>query len=91
MEEWDSRAPREFAMSTHRSFEKVKEEFDQARQNPHHTLIELEATDVNDQLQKYYFASAPFRLTKPMLWDAEAKKAWDPRTYIRSACLLRYR
>ena len=49
---------------------------------PHHTRIELEAIDVNDQLQQYYLTSEPFRLTKPMLWDAEARKAWDPRTYI---------
>jgi hypothetical protein len=69
-------------MSTHPSFSQAKEEFDQARQNPHHTLVELEAIDVNDQLQKYYFTSEPFRLTKPLLWDAEARKAWDPRTYI---------
>jgi hypothetical protein len=33
-------------------------------------------------LQKYYFTSEPFHLTKPLLWDAEARKAWDPRTYI---------
>ena len=26
--------------------------------------------------------SKPLRLTKPMLWDAEVKKAWDPGTYI---------
>jgi hypothetical protein len=69
-------------MSTHPSFSKAKEEFDQAWQNPHHTPIELEPIDANDLLQKYYFSSEPFHLTKPMLWDAEAKKAWDPRTYI---------
>ena len=69
-------------MTTHRSFSKANEEFDQAWHNPHHTPIELEAIDVNDQLQKYYFPSEPFRLTKPMLWDAEVRKAWDPRTYI---------
>ena len=69
-------------MSTHRSFSKAEEEFEQAWQNPHHTPIELEAIDVNDQLQKYYVPSEPFRLSKPMLWDAEVKKAWDPRTYI---------
>ena len=69
-------------MSTHPSFSKANEEFDQAWQDPHHTRIELEALDVNDQLQEYYSASEPHRLTKPMLWDAEAKKAWDPRTSI---------
>ena len=69
-------------MSTHPSFSKANEEFEQAWQDPQHTRIELEAIDVNDQLQRYYFTSEPFRLTKPMLWDAEARKAWDPRTYI---------
>jgi hypothetical protein len=73
---------KEFAMITHPYYSEAKEEFDQAWQNPHHTPIELEAIDADDQLQKYYFTSEPFRLTKPMLWDAEAKKAWDPRTYI---------
>ena len=69
-------------MSTHPSFANAIEEFEQAWQDPHHTRIELEAIDVNDQLQQYYSASEPYLLTKPMLWDAEAKKAWDPRTYI---------
>jgi hypothetical protein len=69
-------------MSTHPSFSKAREEFDQAWQDPRHTPVELEPIDANDELQKYYFTSEPFRLTKPMLWDAEVKKAWDPRTYI---------
>ena len=69
-------------MSTHPYFANAIEEFEQAWQDPHRTRIELEAIDVNDQLQQYYFTSEPFRLTKPMLWDAEVRKAWDPRTYI---------
>ncbi len=69
-------------MGTHPSFSKAREEFDKAWHNPDHTLIELEPVDVNALLQKYYSTSEPLRLTKPMLWDAEAKKAWDPRTYI---------
>jgi hypothetical protein len=67
---------------THPSFAKAREEFDQAWNNPKHTRIELEPTDVNDALEKYYSAGAPVRLTKPMLWDAVARKFWDPRTYI---------
>jgi NAD(P)H-dependent FMN reductase len=67
---------------THPSFAKAREEFDQAWNNPKHTRIELEATDVNDALEKYFSASAPVRFTKPMLWDAVARKFWDPRTYI---------
>ena len=50
-------------MSTHPSFSKANEEFDQAWQDPHHTRIELEAIDVNDQLQQYYLTREPFRLT----------------------------
>ena len=40
------------------------------------------AVDVNALLQTHYSTSEPVRLTKTMLWDAEAKKAWDPMTYI---------
>jgi hypothetical protein len=69
-------------MSTHPSFSKAKQEFEQAWQLPQHTCIELEAIDVNDLLQHYYFTSEPVHLTKALVWDAEAKKAWDPRTYI---------
>jgi hypothetical protein len=78
----ETRFLEEFAMTTHPSFSKAMEELDRAWQNPHHTAIELEAIDVNDQLQKYYFSSEPFRLTKAMLWDALTRKFWDPRTYI---------
>jgi NAD(P)H-dependent FMN reductase len=67
---------------THPSFAKAREEFDQAWNNPNHTRIELEATDVNDALEKYFSANAPVRLTKPMFWDAVARKFWDPKTYI---------
>ncbi len=69
-------------MGTHPSFSKAREEFDQACNNPDHTLIETAPVDVNAVLQTYYSASEPVRLTKTMLWDAEAKKAWDPMTYI---------
>jgi NAD(P)H-dependent FMN reductase len=70
---------------THASFAKAREEFDQAWNNPKHTRIELEAVDVNDMLERSYAASAPLRMTKPMLWDAETRKFWDPTTYIPHA------
>jgi hypothetical protein len=57
-------------MSSRPSFSKANEEFDQAWQEPHHTRIELEAIDVNDQLQQDYFTSGPFRLMKLLLWEA---------------------
>jgi hypothetical protein len=69
-------------MSTHPSFAKAREEFDQAWNNPNHTRIELDAIDVNDVLEKFYSAGAPVRLTKPMLWDAVVRKFWGPKTYI---------
>jgi hypothetical protein len=47
-----------------------------------HTPIELEPLDVNAMLQQSYVLSEPVRLTRSLLWDAEAKKAWDPRRYI---------
>ena len=55
---------------------------DQACKNPNHTLIEAAPVAVNALLQTYYSTSEPVRVTKTMLWDAEAKKAWDPMTYI---------
>ena len=69
-------------MLPHASFSQAAEEFDRAWRHPQHTPIELEPVDVNDMLQQYYVLSEPVRLTRSMLWDAEAKKAWDPRRYI---------
>ncbi len=69
-------------MGTYPSFSMAREEFDQASNNPDHTLIETAPVDVNALLETYYSASEPIRLTKTMLWDAEVKKAWDPMTYI---------
>ncbi len=69
-------------MNTHASFSKAQEEFDQAWHDPAHTLIKPDPVDVNALLQEYYSTSEPLRLTKPMVWDAEVKKAWDPGTYI---------
>ncbi len=69
-------------MSIHLTFSEAREEFDKAWHNPDHTAIEPDPVDVNALLQEYYSMSEPLRLTKAMIWDAEAKKAWDPRTYI---------
>ena len=69
-------------MLPHASFSQAAEEFGRAWRHPQHTPIELEPVDVNDMLQRYYVLSEPVRLTRSMLWDAEAKKAWDPRRYI---------
>ncbi len=74
-------------MSTHASFSEAKEEFDKAWQDPTHTPIGLEAVDVNALMQKSYSMNAPVRLTKSLMWDAEVKKAWDPKTYIPGVVL----
>ena len=78
----DGPRSRSAAVLPHASFSQAIEEFDRAWRHPQHTPIELEPLDVNDLLQQYYVLSEPVRLTRSMLWDAEAKKAWDPRRYI---------
>jgi hypothetical protein len=42
----------------------------------------VEPLDVNALLQQSYVLSEPVRLTRSLLWDAEEKKAWDPRRFI---------
>ena len=56
--------------------------FDQDWDNPAHTQITLEPTNVNKVLSGYYSTSKPVKFTREMLWDLEKKKAWDPLTYI---------
>ena len=70
------------AVLPHASFSQAMEGFDRAWRHPQHTPIELEPLDVNAMLQQYYIPSEPVRLTRSLLWDAEAKKAWDPHRYI---------
>ncbi len=69
-------------MTTHSSFSKAREEFERAWNDPAHTRIEPDPVDVNALLLDHVSTSKELRLTKPMLWDAEVKKAWDPATYI---------
>src|ERR1700756_1487329 len=73
---------RSAAVLPHASFSQAIEEFDRAWRHPQHTPLELEPLDVNAMVQQYYILSEPVRLTRSLLWDAEAKKAWDPRRYI---------
>jgi hypothetical protein len=72
---------RSAAVLPHASFSQAIEEFDRAWQHPQHTPIELPPLDVNALLQDYSL-SEPVGLTRALLWDAEEKKAWDPRRYI---------
>ena len=70
------------AALSHASFSQAVEEFDRAWRHPQHTSVALEPLDVNAMLRQDYLLSEPVRLTRSLLWDADAKKAWDPRAYI---------
>jgi hypothetical protein len=70
------------AVLPHASFSQAMEEFDRAWRNPRHTAIELEPLDVNEMLQQHYILSEQAHLSRSLLWDADEKKAWDPRAYI---------
>jgi hypothetical protein len=78
----DSAKSSSAAVLLHASFSRAIEEFDRAWRHPQHTPIELEPLDVNALLQQSYVLSEPVRLTRSLLWDAEDKKAWEPRRYI---------
>lgn len=78
----DSAKSTSAAVLPHASFSQAVEEFDRAWRHPQHTAIELEPLDANAMLPQYYILSEPIRLTRSLLWDAEQKKAWDPRRYI---------
>jgi hypothetical protein len=78
----DSASSGSAAVLPHASFTQAIEEYDRAWRHPQHTPIELEPLDVNAMLQQDYILSEPVRLTRSELWDAEAKKAWDPHRYI---------
>jgi hypothetical protein len=64
------------------TFADAKAEFDRAWADPNCTRFELPAVDVNQVLQDRYEVAAPVHVTRSMVWDMEAKKAWDPATYI---------
>ena len=78
----DGPKSRSAAVLPHASFSQAIEEFDRAWRHPRHTPIELEPLDVNAMLQQDYTLSEPVRLTRSLLWDADEKKAWDPRRFI---------
>jgi hypothetical protein len=78
----DSEKSRSAPELPHLLFSQAVEEFDRAWRHPQHTPIELEPLDVNAMLRQDYILSEPVRLTRSLLWDAEAKKVWDPRRYI---------
>jgi hypothetical protein len=64
------------------SFSDAAKEFNAAWANPNNTTFELPAVDVNLVLRQRYTLGRDLKFTRTMLWDMEAKKAWDPKSYI---------
>jgi hypothetical protein len=59
-------------------------EFERAWADPRHTRIERSSVDINRVLAEHYKTSEPLKFTRTMLWDVEARKAWQPDLYIPS-------
>jgi len=64
------------------TFATAEREYREAWNNPVHTRFELPAVNVNRVLKDRYRVTPEKPVTRAMIWDMEAKKAWDPRTYI---------
>jgi hypothetical protein len=64
------------------TFASAEREYREAWNNPAHTRFELPAVNVNRVLKDRYRVAPEKPVTRAMIWDMEAKKAWDPRTYI---------
>ena len=64
-------------------FDHVRE-FERAWADPRHTRIERPPVDINRVLAEHYKTSEPLTFTRTMLWDVEARKAWQPDVYIPS-------
>jgi hypothetical protein len=64
------------------TFEYAEREYREAWNNPSHTRFELPPVNVNKVLKDRYWVSPNIRITRSMIWDMEAKKAWDPLSYI---------
>jgi len=59
----------------------AENEFEKCWNNLSYTTIQLDDVDVNQALS-HYSTQKPIHFTKTMLWDMEAKKAWNPANYI---------
>src|SRR5438093_10789756 len=64
------------------TFDSAEREYNEAWSAPSSTRFELPPVDVNKILKERYRVSPDRTLTRAMIWDLEAKKAWDPLTYI---------
>ena len=65
-----------------RNFAHALTEFELAWDNPAFTRFELPPVRVNSVLRQKYSVEPEKLITRSMVWDMEAKKAWDPLTYI---------
>ena len=59
----------------------AQEEFEKCWLNPSYTAIELDDVDIRQALS-HYIVQPSVHFTKTLLWDMEAKKAWNPGDYI---------
>jgi hypothetical protein len=64
------------------TFASAEHEYRQAWNNPLHTRFELPAVNVNKVLKDRYRSTPDKPVTRSMIWDMEARKAWDPLSYI---------
>lgn len=64
------------------TFAAAEREYEEAWANPSHTRFELPAVNVNKVLKDRYRLAPHKKLTRALIWDMEARKAWDPHTYI---------
>lgn len=60
----------------------AENEFQEAWNNPAYTQIEFVNGDLNAIFKSHYDTSDSVVFTRELLWEAEVKKAWDPKTYI---------
>lgn len=64
------------------SVAEAESEFEKAWNNPNYTQVKLDDIPINETLACNYDLEKPVLFTRLLLWDVEAKKAWDPKTYI---------
>jgi hypothetical protein len=65
------------------TFERAKQEFEEAWSNPDFTCFDLPPIDVNRVLsERYEVEPAGAKITLTQVWDMETKKAWSPAIYI---------
>lgn len=64
------------------TFASAEREYREAWNNPSYTRFQLPPVHVNRVLKNRYRVTPDKPVTRPMIWDMEAKKAWDPRSYI---------